>query len=104
MNRLLYPLSYAALLVRWISVLRNSTKNIIAGKMEMSSIKMENVTFSVPGYIVGGGAFDAPAVKPFDSIQLSVNSKHFQMGRRGRRPLQGVAVTRTAFRIPHNLQ
>ena len=38
--------------------------------------------------IVGGGAFDAPAVKPFDSIQLSANSKHFQMGRRGRRPLQ----------------
>ena len=64
-------------------MLRNSTKNIIAGKMEMSSIKMENVTFSVPGYIVGGGAFDAPAVKPFDSIQLSANSKHFQMGRRG---------------------
>ena len=43
----------------------------------MSSIKMEKVTFSVPGYIVGGGAFDAPAVKPFDSIQLSANSKHF---------------------------
>ena len=63
----------------------------------MSSIKMENVTFSVPGYIVGGGAFDAPAVKPFDSIQLSANSKHFQMGRRGRRPLQGVAVPGRPF-------
>ena len=38
--------------------------------------------------IVGGGAYDAPAVKPFDFIELSADSKHFQTGRRGHRPLQ----------------
>ena len=40
--------------------------------------KMENVTFFLLGYIVGGGAFDAPAVKPFDYLQLSANSNIFK--------------------------
>ena len=62
MNRLLYQLSYAAILVRFVPMLRNSTKNIIAGKMEMSSIKIGKMTFSVLPYIVGDG-FPVPAVE-----------------------------------------
>ena len=37
---------------------------------------------------VGGGAFDAPAIKCYDLLALPANSKHFGAGRRGRRPLQ----------------